>query len=80
MRIIYFTQEHCHSCSIQEEQFQLLKTPVHIERYDTATHWSVFQDFGINQTPVLVLMDGNTEVGRRIGPVYAEDLQQWINP
>jgi thioredoxin-like negative regulator of GroEL len=50
-----------------------------VEVIDIDTNTEVAQEFGIRSVPTMILLDGNIEVKRVLGPMTPEALTRWID-
>lgn len=76
MRILFFTQENCNACIQQDEQLKTYASSIPIQKVELEKDRDIFVEFGINQTPMLVMLDGNTEVKRTVMK-FGDELKEW---
>jgi thioredoxin-like negative regulator of GroEL len=49
-----------------------------IEVYDVDEDSEIANEYGIRNLPTMILLDGNTEIGRSVGLKTTKQLKEWV--
>lgn len=78
MRVIRFTASWCGPCKQLSAMLKEIEVAIPIEVVDIDEKSEYAAEFGIRSIPTLVMLDGNTEVKRKVGMMSKDDLIKWL--
>jgi thiol-disulfide isomerase/thioredoxin len=80
MKVLKFSASWCGPCKMLSMTIAGIKDeiPYPIEEIDIDENSEMAQKFGIRGVPTLVLVDGDTEVKRKVGSLTAAELKAFI--
>lgn len=81
MKILKFSASWCGPCKMLSMTIAGIKDeiPYPIEEIDIDENSKIAQKFGIRGVPTLVLVDGETEVRRKVGSLTSSDLKAFVS-
>lgn len=79
MRVIRFTAEWCGPCKQLSATLKEMEVAIPIEVIDIDKNSEYAVHFGIRSIPTLVMLDGNTEVKRKVGMMSKKELEEWLS-
>jgi thioredoxin 1 len=77
MKILRFTASWCAPCKTLAQNLEGADLGIPIEVVDIDVQSDVAIEYGVRGVPTLVLMDGNIEVKRTMGPRTILELKEW---
>jgi thioredoxin 1 len=77
-RVLRFTASWCGPCKSLAKTLEDIKTEIPIEVYDIDEKTDIAMEYGIRGVPTLVMLDGNTEVKRKVGYKTQKELEEWF--
>ena len=81
MKILKFSASWCGPCKMLTMTIAGIKdeVPYPVEEIDIDENSELAQKFGIRGVPTLVLVDGDTEVRRKVGALTSAELKTFIS-
>ena len=81
MKLLKFSASWCGPCKMLSMTIAGIKDeiPYPIEEIDIDTNTELAQKFGIRGVPTLVLVDGDTEVRRKVGSLTSAELKVFVS-
>ena len=80
MKILKFSASWCGPCKMLSMTIASIKDeiPYSVEEIDVDTDSKLAQKFGIRGVPTIILMDGDTEVKRKVGSMSLNELKTFV--
>jgi thioredoxin 1 len=80
MKILKFSASWCGPCKMLSIIIAGIKDeiPYPVEEIDVDTDSKLAQKFGIRGVPTIILMDGDTEVKRKVGSMSLNELKTFV--
>lgn len=79
MNILRFTASWCEPCKALEKIISEAALPLDITIIDIENDPFKAASYGIRGVPTLVLMEGSTEVSRKVGLMTLPQLLEWVH-
>jgi len=81
MKILKFAASWCGPCKMLSMTIAGIKDeiPYPIEEIDIDVNSELAQKFGVRGVPTMVLIDGDTEVKRKVGAMTSAELKTFVN-
>lgn len=81
MKLLKFSASWCGPCKMLSMTIAGIKDqiPYPIEEIDIDSNTEMAQKFGIRGVPTLILVDGDTEVKRKVGSLTAAELKTFVS-
>ena len=78
MKILRFTASWCQPCKALAANLEKANTDIPIEVMDIDAHNDIAIAYGIRGVPTLVLVDGTTEISRKVGVMTTSQIKEWL--
>ena len=80
MKILKFSASWCGPCKMLSMTIAGIKDeiPYPIEEIDIDENSEIAQTFGVRGVPTMVLIDGDTEVRRKVGAMTTAELKTFV--
>ena len=80
MKILKFSASWCGPCKMLSTTIAGIKDkiPYPIEEIDADTNSKLAQKFNIRGLPTMIIMDGDTEVKRKVGSMSLNELKTFV--
>lgn len=81
MKILKFSASWCGPCKMLSATIAGIKDkiPYPIEEINVDTNTKLAQKFSIRGLPTMILMDGDTEVKRKVGSMSLNELKTFVD-
>jgi thioredoxin 1 len=80
MKVLKFQASWCGPCKSLSKIIESVKDEIKvpIEEIDIDEHSDIAATYGIRNVPTMVLIDGDTEVSRKVGVLNAAQLKEFL--
>lgn len=78
-RVLKFSASWCGPCKALSKTLENVKTEVQIEEIDIDQNRELALQYMVRGVPTLVMLDGETEVKRKVGLLSLNELNKWLN-
>lgn len=80
-RVLKFYADWCGPCKMLSKVLEGIETDVIIENIDIDDEKNAHacQHYNVRGVPMMVMLDENVEIKRKVGMMGKEELEKWLN-